>query len=422
MAYVQIGDVRLPTTDRVCSDLTEIGEAMASVVDARARALLTSKYLALLARYQDMRRKRQQPGRDPALAREVTFLARQVRAGQADFKTQIGLGRVTDDFFRLYGQARAGVDRLRQLAGAQNDPGTKRLWAAEIEAVSDRLDILYKDAELASSNVHLSRLDSLEAQLGQLQARDIMGREITWRKALGLAAPAYSPGGRSGVVSLVARPDLMYPDWRTAPGNSGAGGFPRGNVPPSVARKAAGLGGWLDDLKEAVTGAWGTAVGETQAAAEKAWKDYQAQVDRAAKLKVAVAGASGALGALAKNDPEKASGLKPALDGVAVEIDSAVAELRGIAEEMDRLVPEGWAEPADYLKGRLGGLSITRSAAALFFAPRIRDVALALDSAEAGADKVRSALGAYLPKAAGGAVLALAAGAGLLLLARRGRR
>jgi hypothetical protein len=137
--------------------LSRLAEHLSQVVDPALRMRLESQYLTLLGEYNNGAR-----GKD--IDGAVNDLWKQTVAGTTQYKLWPGIGTAHGQFYDNRDAAQAVLDRLGQLCGLQKDLEVRKVWLRKVSELQAILDALDNEAQFASTNVSLSRLDSLATQ------------------------------------------------------------------------------------------------------------------------------------------------------------------------------------------------------------------------------------------------------------------
>lgn len=406
--------------------LSRIPEELSSVVDAELRARLQERYLGLLQEYHARRRAY---GRGKAFTPEMNLeaqtLLQHASQGRRSYylapgATLGGLGTLASKFRGALASARAALERLAKLADLQRDMDARARWGMEIADLSAGLDRLEGEADYASANVNLSRLDALANEVQNTLAAQILTREAHWSKLLDRKPPALVSAGTSAALSVAARPDL----WSVKPG---------AGIPSSAVREGATEGYTLsgDGFWTGFQNLFSGMIASGQADADKLYGRFKATVLKAAQITSRHRRHAAEIEKFrAAELAERGDGSSPETDALAANLaerqgrlNSLVAEIRSLAAQLRSLTAGTWVEPEEHVAASLGQLDAVKSAAMLLFAPQVE----ALEGAAAGVERddlkfeEDTGLSAGMGKALGVA-LPLLAGAGLLYALSRRRK
>ena len=419
------------TRNGSANSLATIAERMGQVVDPTLRASLTREYLALLDEYHAGR-----AGAD--FDRRVAGALARAGTGRTHYKLTPLLGRINDRFFRAYTDAAESLARLEQLSARQTDAALRERWEGFLRDIGQRLTELHTEAEIASGNVHLSRMDALANETLNLLAARLMPAEVEWRRKLNQPAPEFRPRGYSGAVSRTALPDVYEPGHRVRAASQEELKYPyrrnRMRAQPGQGVKT-GLAGILDSFQQAVTEGWDMAKGTVAATAGETEELFKDAVTRLNQARTRLDAQEADIKRL-QAAGNQAAGLAADLAERRRRWDSARAELNDVAGSMksysyDRL--DSAQELTRELLGQDETAEGTVPATWLLFRGQIeaaRGHVLVLEKDNAAFESVlggalaRAGLAA-LPRAgvaAGGGLLALAAGLSALFYFGRRRR
>lgn len=422
--------------------LSTIGERMAQVVDPAARQRMTGEYLALLHEYQSGRVR-------PDFNRRVELLLSRTGFGQLHYKLTPALGTVNDKFFRSYTDAAESLTRLEALAARQPNAEVRTKWEWFLKDIGQRLVNLHNEAEIATGNVNLSRMDALANQVNNILAARLMPAEVEWRRALGQAPVTFLPRGNSAAVAESAQAGMPNRAFQAPPVTEAQGQYPyartrmrgqpgQGEVTRYYAREGrrTGLAGILDTFTELVTGTWDSAKGTAAATTGETEALFNDTVRRLAALKSRLSAQDTDIKRLQGAASPDADKLSADLAYRQRGYNSAKAEIDGIAAQLKMYSYDVLDSASELVRSLLGQDEMAVStvpASWLVLRPQIDTAAgdvvtLEKDSVNAEA-AISSALRAAgltgMPRAAavaaGGGLLALAAGAAALLVLSRKR-
>jgi hypothetical protein len=413
------------------NSLAAIAERMAQIVDPNLRAQLTREYLALLNEYHTGRA-------GPDFDRRVALALSRAGFGQVSYKLTPLLGRVNDRYYRAYSDAAESLERLSRLAARQTNAALRAKWEWFLKDVGQRLTELHTEAEIASGNVHLSRMDALANETLNLLAARLMPAEVEWNGKLRQPLPEFRPRGYSGAVSRTAMPDAYEPGHAVRAHTQEELKYPyrrnRMRAQPGGGKRS-GLSGILDTFQQVVTTTWETARGTAAATAGETEALFQDAVKRLGLARTRLDAQ--------ETDVKRLQLAGDAAAALAADLaerrrrwDSARAELNGIAGSMKSYSYDKLDSAQQLTRELLGQDEVaagTVPATWLLFRGQIegaREHVLALEKDNAafeatlGGALSRAKLAA-LPRATsaalGGGVLALAAAAGALLWFSRRR-
>lgn len=330
--------------------LNTIAERMSNIVDPALRQRLSGVYLGLLTEYNNRRT-------GPDFNRRVAALWAQVRAGLTQYKLWPGLGTIHGRFYDSLDSAMGVLDRMDQLVAMQRDPAVRRQWAAEANDFRFMLNRLADSAQMASTNVNLSLLDSLAVQAAGITAVQLVPRLVRWSQALKRQAPGFLPAGGHGSIVEAVAPDLMV--------------------------RPEGLG-------EAASGFLKLSAGvrdRTQARVHLQEADRLYAAFKAAVLRVKGLGARLSLQerkvqSLAVQRKYPTAGWLAALAERRRELASVEATLRDIAGRLKSVTYDLWDEPLAHLRAELGMLNEQKGAAVLLFGEEIKGAIARLTALE----------------------------------------
>jgi hypothetical protein len=421
------------TADQTAERLAAIAENMAMIVDKGLRARLSSEYLTVLDEYHSGRKGRDFPGR-------VKGLLARVMAGRKHYKLLPGLGTISERFYAAYGNAVKSLERLGAMADRQPDRRTRDAWTGWLKDIGFQLQKLLEQAEFSSANVALSRLDALANQVNNLLASQLLPAEMEWRKRMNQAPMRYeSTEGRSGAVAKAIYPQSFNPGYSVPAASLAQKKRPyyrKARIGPTGHGPA--LSGLWEDFKDVVTEGWSKAKDTVSESVGDIERVYRGAAARASALRQAQAEQNASIEAMRGSDPERAEALSETLSVHKTRLDSAVAQLSGIAAEMSRYSYDSLDAPLDIL--RQAGLGQTASEAAgdklitaatgpatwLLFADRIRAADAELGQLQRDSEALSAQLNSWSPvkvaAVAGGGGLALAAAAVGAFIFLRGRK
>lgn len=415
--------------------LATIGERMAQVVDPTARAQMTGEYLSLLNEYHAG-----QTG--PDFERRVRLALSRAGFGQTSYKLTPALGTINDRFFRAYSDAAAALERLEALAARQSNLELRQKWEWFLRDIGQALTRLHDEAEIASANVHLSRMDALASSASNILAARLMPAEVEWRRRLQQPAVNYAPRGNSAAVSRQALAPRWYPAPDARPATREQKQYPysrermRGQPGQGV---KTGLAGIFDSFQELVTGAVDVARGTAAASAGETRELFNDAVKRLAGVRDRLGAQETELTRLQATG-EKAAGLAEAHAEHRRRCDSARAELNALAADLKSYSYDRLDSAQELVRGMLGQDPVacdsdtSADATWLLFRSQIveaRDTivklekdAVAFEAQLSAAERAAGLSPLARPGAAalGGGILALAAAAGALFYFSRRRR
>lgn len=416
--------------------LATIGERMAQVVDPSARARMTGEYLALLNEYH--------AGKvGPDFERRVQLVLSRSGFGQTSYKLTPALGTINDRFFRAYADAAAALERLEALAARQSNPELRQKWEWFLKDNGQELTMLHDEAEIASANVHLSRMDALASQASNILAARLMPAEVEWRRRLQQPPVTYAPRGNSAAVSRQALALNWYPGHRAVPPTLEQKKYPyaRGRMRDQPGQGVkTGLAGIFDSFQELVTGAVDMATGTAAASAGETRELFNDAVKRLAGVRDRLAAAESDLARLQASGAE-AEPLAEAHGELGRRYASAKAGLEALAADLKTYSYDTLDTAQELVRGMLGqpqvpGADSAGSADAtwLLFRGQVTDNRDAVLKLEKDAVAAETQLGAAM-RAAGlsaapragavalsGGILTLAAGAAALVWFGRRRK
>jgi uncharacterized coiled-coil protein SlyX len=356
--------------------LATIGERLSAVVDPALRARLSGVYLGLL-------QQQSRGGTGPEFNAGVAALWEQVKGGLTQYSLWPGLGTVHGKFYDALDSAEAVMERLDKLVEMQGEAARRTRWRAELEDARFMLEKLSTEADMASTNAHLSRLDALAVSVANITSVQLIPRLAAWSKELRRNVPQVVPTGDFGITAFNASPEMFL--------------RPEG--------LGDAVGAFTDLLTRQLTG---------QGAAEGAalLAEYKRDVLLAKGLRGRHALQEQQIGRLAEANPLKAE-MNRQLAERAQRLDSVVATLRALANNLKTMSFDAWDEPYAAVREALGELSPDHSAALAFYAPDLKKSTAELAALQAGADAADRQLGTYK---AGSAAGAFALGIGVLAL------
>lgn len=338
--------------------LNTIAERMSNIVDPALRQRLSGLYLGLLTEYNNRRM-------GPNFHNRVAALWAQVRAGLTQYKLWPGLGTIHGQFYDSLDSALAVLDRMDRVVTMQRNPEVRRQWAGEANSFRFMLNRLADSAQMASTNVNLSLLDSLAVQVAGITAVQLIPRLVRWSQAVKQVPPTFLPTGEHASMVMAAVPDLMI-------------------RPEGLGEAASGFLKLSAGVRDR---------GQVRGHLQEADRLYAA-------FKTAVLRVKG-LGARLNLRERKVQTLAlarkyPTADWLSRlaeqrrELGSVEAVLRDIAGRLKSVTYDLWDEPLAHLRAELGMLSEQRGAAVLLFGEEIKGAInrlAALEREVAGGDQ-----------------------------------
>jgi hypothetical protein len=281
------------------------------------------------------------------------------------------------------------------LTGRQKDLTIRRRWLAELADFRAMVTMLDREAQMASTNVALSRLDNLAASAANLTAQKLIPRMHAWSQAVKAPVPVLDPGGESGSVSIAARPDLWH---------------------------GAGLGeDSYDWFTEAGQGDFGGNTAEALVAARKKYAEFLGLIERLKKVQVLQKSAEAALGNFAK--ALNFDRLQADVNENRRQLDSVVASVKGLASDLSRTPVTPWDAPGQDAAGLGSGeLTPDQGAAMLLYAAELPGLTQGVTDVEKRIAAVNASMGvksAVGPAMGAGAAL-FGLGVAAVLLMRKG--
>jgi len=372
--------------------LASIAERMAAVVDSALRARLSGQYLGLLKERQSGRM-----GQD--FHARVASLWEQTKQGMNQYTLWPGLGTVHGKFYDALDSAEAVLARLDRLVALQQDPAKRRRWAAEVHDIEFMLQKLANEAQMASTNAGLSRLDALAVSVANITSIQAIPRMTSWSAELKQKAPQIVPGGEFGITSLVNRPET----WQQPEGLGDA------------------AGGYAESLQN-VLAAPGSATAAAQGGALLA--EFKKDILRAKGLQARHALQGKKIAGVETVNLPRYNELSRNLGERDQRLMSVTANMRALAGNLKTMSIDQWDDPYAAVKDSLGIITDDHALAIMFYAPDVKNISSDLDALERDAALVDADLGGAGGLASGAAAGAFALGLGALALyamSRKGR-
>jgi hypothetical protein len=356
--------------------LSRCAENLDRVVDPALRQRLMGQYLGYLQQWHGGVRGKQ-------MDEAIRGLWNQVASGAVQYKLWPGLGTTHGQFYDTRDSALAVLDHLSQLVGRQKNLNIRRRWLAELADMRGQIAMLDREAKMASTNVNLSRLDTLASQASNITAQKLIPRMQEWATAVKAGMPMIDPGGESAAVSIAARPDL----WA-----------------------GTGLGedqssSW-DAFSKASEGEFSGQTAASLVDAQKKYAQFRTLISDTKAL-VAMQKTSEGLAA-------KAGSLQADIDENRRQVNSLVAEVRSLASELAKTPAVDWQTPVDDASGLGESLSANQGAAILLYAGEVDRIAALVKPLEQRITTILKSQGYKSPAGAGMATGVALLGMGVL--------